>query len=168
MGAIDVAKQHPNVVRMKMLGAKVVAVETGGRSLKEAVDSAFEVYARNCDDHLYAIGSVVGPHPFPSMVRDFQTVIGREARAQLLAARGALPAAVVACVGGGSNAMGAFTAFLDDADVRLIGVEPAGRGQQRGEHAMSIAKGTDAVLHGMRTKVLVLSLIHISEPTRPY
>ena len=155
MGAIDVAKQHPNVVRMKMLGAKVVAVETGGRSLKEAVDSAFEVYARNCDDHLYAIGSVVGPHPFPSMVRDFQTVIGREARAQLLAARGALPAAVVACVGGGSNAMGAFTAFLDDADVRLIGVEPAGRGQQRGEHAMSIAKGADAVLHGMRTKVLV-------------
>lgn len=155
MGAIDVAKQHPNVVRMKMLGAKVVAVETGGRSLKEAVDSAFEVYARNCDDHLYAIGSVVGPHPFPSMVRDFQTVIGREARAQLLAARGALPAAVVACVGGGSNAMGAFTAFLDDANVRLIGVEPAGRGQQRGEHAMSIAKGTDAVLHGMRTKVLV-------------
>ncbi|MEA5638742.1 tryptophan synthase subunit beta [Cutibacterium granulosum] len=155
MGAIDVAKQHPNVVRMKMLGAKVVAVETGGRSLKEAVDSAFEVYARNCDDYLYAIGSVVGPHPFPSMVRDFQTVIGREARAQLLAARGALPAAVVACVGGGSNAMGAFTAFLDDADVRLIGVEPAGRGQQRGEHAMSIAKGTDAVLHGMRTKVLV-------------
>ena len=155
MGAIDVAKQHPNVVRMKMLGAKVVAVETGGRSLKEAVDSAFEVYARNCDDHLYAIGSVVGPHPFPSMVRDFQTVIGREARAQLLAARGALPAAVVACVGGGSNAMGAFTAFLDDADVRLIGIEPAGRGQQRGEHAMSIAKGADAVLHGMRTKVLV-------------
>ena len=130
-------------------------METGGRSLKEAVDSAFEVYARNCDDHLYAIGSVVGPHPFPSMVRDFQTVIGREARAQLLAARGALPAAVVACVGGGSNAMSAFTAFLDDADVRLIGVEPAGRGQQRGEHAMSIAKGADAVLHGMRTKVLV-------------
>ena len=155
MGAIDVAKQHPNVVRMKMLGAKVVAVETGGRSLKAAVNSAFEVCARSCEDHLYAIGSVVGPHPFPSMVRDFQTVIGREARAQLLAARGALPAAVVACVGGGSNAMGAFTAFLDDADVRLIGVEPAGRGQQRGEHAMSIAKGADAVLHGMRTKVLV-------------
>ena len=160
MGAIDVAKQHPNVVRMKMLGAKVVAVETGGRSLKEAVDSAFEVYARNCDDHLYAIGSVVGPHPFPSMVRDFQTVIGREARAQLLAARGALPAAVVACVGGGSNAMGAFTAFLDDADVRLIGVEPAGRGQQRGEHAMSIAKGADAVLP--------VSYTHLTLPTTPY
>ncbi|MEO4038020.1 tryptophan synthase subunit beta [Micrococcaceae bacterium Sec6.3] len=154
MGAIDVAKQHPNVVRMRLLGAKVVSVEKEGRSLKEAVDSAFDVYAQNPDRYLFAIGSVVGPHPFPTMIRDFQAVVGREARAQFQARSGALPDAVVACVGGGSNAMGAFTAFLDDADVRLVGVEPGGRSGAKGEHAMTMGRGVDGVIHGMATKVL--------------
>ncbi|MGY5765598.1 tryptophan synthase subunit beta [Brachybacterium sp. DNPG3] len=154
MGAVDVAKQHPNVVRMRMLGARVVAVETGGATLKEAVDSAFGVYAADPERYLFAIGSVVGPAPFPDLVRDFQSVVGREARAQLLAAHGRLPEAVVASVGGGSNALGAFTAFLDDAEVRLIGVEPGGRGDGAGEHAATMTFGTDGVLHGMATRVL--------------
>ena len=154
MGAIDIAKQHPNVVRMRLLGAKVVSVDREGRSLKEAVDSAFDVYAQRPQDYLFAIGSVVGPHPFPTIVRDFQTVVGRESRAQLLERFGALPAAVVACVGGGSNAMGAFTAYLDDADVRLIGVEPGGRSAARGEHAMTMTHGTAGTLHGMATLVI--------------
>ena len=139
---------------MRLLGAKVVSVEKEGRSLKEAVDSAFDVYAQNPDRYLFAIGSVVGPHPFPTMIRDFQAVVGREARAQFQARFGALPDAVVACVGGGSNAMGAFTAFLDDADVRLVGVEPGGRSGARGEHAMTMGRGVDGVIHGMATKVL--------------
>ena len=155
MGAIDVAKQHPNVVRMKMLGTTVVAVERGGRSLKEAVDSAFEVYAANPDKYLFAIGSVVGPHPFPTMVRDFQSVVGREARAQFLERYGNLPNAVIAAVGGGSNAMGAFTAFLDDEKVKLIGVEPGGRSDKRGEHAMTMTQGADGFIHGMNTLVLM-------------
>lgn len=154
MGAIDVAKQYPNVVRMRLLGTRVVAVERGGRSLKEAVDSAFERYAAEPERYFFAIGSVVGPHPFPTMVRDFQTVVGRESRAQFTSRYGALPDAVIASVGGGSNAMGAFTAYLDDEDVRLIGVEPAGRGEAVGEHAMTMGQGTDGVLHGMATKVL--------------
>lgn len=154
MGAIDVAKQHPNVVRMRLLGTKVVSVEREGRSLKEAVDSAFEVYAADPEKYLFAIGSVVGPHPFPTMVRDFQSVVGREARAQFQERFGALPSAVVAAVGGGSNAMGAFTAFLDDADVALVGVEPGGRSATKGEHAMTMTQGRDGVLHGMATLVL--------------
>ncbi len=154
MGAVDVAKQHPNVVRMRLLGTKVISVEREGRTLKEAVDSAFEVYAANPKKYLFAIGSVVGPHPFPTMVRDFQAVVGAEARAQFAERFGALPDAVLACVGGGSNAMGAFTAFLDDADVRLVGVEPGGRSPARGEHAMTMGHGVDGVLHGMATRVL--------------
>ena len=154
MGAIDVAKQHPNVVRMRLLGTKVVSVEREGRSLKEAVDSAFEVYAADPEKYLFAIGSVVGPHPFPTMIRDFQSVVGREARAQFQERFGALPSAVVAAVGGGSNAMGAFTAFLDDADVALVGVEPGGRSSAKGEHAMTMTQGRDGVLHGMATLVL--------------
>ena len=154
MGAIDVAKQHPNVVRMRLLGTKVVSVEREGRSLKEAVDSAFEVYAADPEKYLFAIGSVVGPHPFPTMIRDFQSVVGREARAQFQERFGALPSAVVAAVGGGSNAMGAFTAFLDDADVALVGVEPGGRSATKGEHAMTMTQGRDGVLHGMATLVL--------------
>jgi len=154
MGAIDIAKQHPNVVRMRLLGAKVVSVEKEGRSLKEAVDSAFDVYAAAPEDYLFAIGSVVGPHPFPTIVRDFQSVIGRESRAQFLDRFGALPDAVIACVGGGSNAMGAFTAYLDDTDVRLVGVEPGGTSSQVGAHAMSITHGTEGRLHGMATLVL--------------
>lgn len=155
MGAIDVAKQHPNVVRMELLGAKVVPVERGGRSLKEAVDSAFEVYAASPDEYLFAIGSVVGPHPFPSMVRDFQSVVGREARAQILEAEGRLPDALVACVGGGSNAMGLFDAFLTDESVRVIGVEPAGEGLDTDRHAATMTKGVVGDLHGMHTKVLL-------------
>ncbi len=155
MGAIDVAKQHPNVVRMQLLGAKVVEVTEGGASLKEAVDSAFSTYARDFEDTFFGIGSVVGPDPYPSMVRDFQAVVGREARAQMLEAEGRLPDAVAACVGGGSNAMGLFTAFLDDEDVALYGVEPAGLGVGvLGEHAATMTTGTDGVLHGMATKVI--------------
>jgi tryptophan synthase beta chain len=155
MGAIDVEKQHPNVVRMELLGAKVVPVERGGRSLKEAVDSAFEVYAASPDEYLFAIGSVVGPHPFPSMVRDFQSVVGREARAQILEAEGRLPDALVACVGGGSNAMGLFDAFLEDESVRVIGVEPAGEGLDTDRHAATMTLGTIGDIHGMHTKVLL-------------
>ena len=154
MGAIDVEKQHPNVVRMELLGAKVVAVEEGGRSLKEAVDSAFGVYAASPDEYFFAIGSVVGPHPYPSMVRDFQSVVGREARAQILAEEGRLPDVLVAAVGGGSNALGLFDAFLPDEGVRIIGVEPAGEGLTGDRHAATMTLGTPGTLHGMRTKVL--------------
>ncbi|MBN9612166.1 MAG: tryptophan synthase subunit beta, partial [Actinobacteria bacterium] len=155
MGAIDVEKQHPNVVRMELLGAKVVPVERGGRSLKEAVDSAFEVYAAAPDEYLFAIGSVVGPHPFPTMVRDFQSVVGREARAQILETEGRLPDALVACVGGGSNAMGLFDAFLPDESVRIVGVEPAGEGLDTDRHAATMTLGTVGTIHGMQTKVLL-------------
>ncbi|WP_053385787.1 tryptophan synthase subunit beta [Leucobacter japonicus] len=154
MGAIDVEKQHPNVVRMELLGAKVVAVEAGGRSLKEAVDSAFGVYAASPDEYFFAIGSVVGPHPYPSMVRDFQSVVGREARAQILEAEGKLPDVLVAAVGGGSNALGLFDAFLEDESVRIQGVEPAGEGLEGDRHAATMTLGTPGTLHGMRTKVL--------------
>lgn len=154
MGEIDVAKQHPNVVRMELLGAKVVPVSAGGRSLKEAVDSAFWVYAGAPDEYFFAIGSVVGPHPYPSMVRDFQAVVGREAREQILEAEGRLPDVLVACVGGGSNALGLFDAFLEDASVRIVGVEPAGEGLDTERHAATMTLGTPGVLHGMHTKVL--------------
>lgn len=154
MGAIDVAKQHMNVVRMRMLGAEVVAVEEGGRSLKEAVDSAFAVYAAEPERYFFGIGSVVGPHPYPSMVRDFQSVVGEEAREQILAKEGRLPDALVACVGGGSNAMGLFSAFLDDPQVRIFGVEPAGEGLESGRHAATMTRGVDGSLHGMDTLLL--------------
>lgn len=154
MGAIDVAKQHPNVVRMRMLGATVVPVETGGASLKEAVDSAFAVYAAHPEEYLFAIGSVVGPHPYPTMVRDFQSVVGREAREQFLEAEGRLPDAAVACVGGGSNALGLFSGFLGDSEVALYGVEPAGEGLETARHAATMTLGTPGTLHGMATRVL--------------
>ena len=154
MGAVDVAKQRPNVVRMRLLGAKVVAVETGQATLKEAVDSAFDVYAADPERYLFAIGSVVGPAPFPDMVRDFQSVVGRESRAQHLAAHGRLPGAVIACVGGGSNAIGAFAAYLEDEEVRLIGVEPGGQGDEPGRHAATMTFGRPGMLHGMETLVL--------------
>lgn len=154
MGAIDVAKQHPNVVRMELLGAKVVSVTEGGQTLKEAVDSAFNVYAGAPDEYFFAIGSVVGPHPYPSMVRDFQSVVGREARAQVLEAEGKLPDYLIAAVGGGSNAMGLFDAFLEDSSVGMIGVEPAGEGLEGDRHAATMTLGTMGMLHGMHTKVL--------------
>ena len=155
MGVIDIAKQHPNVVRMRLLGARVIPVDMGGRSLKEAVDSAFGVWADDFSETMFAIGSVVGPDPFPSMVRDFQSVVGREARAQILEKEGRLPSALVAAVGGGSNAMGLFHAFLDDKEVAIYGVEPAGRSLDTpGEHAATMTLGTPGVLHGMKTLVL--------------
>lgn len=154
MGGIDVEKQHMNVVRMEMLGAKVVAVETGGRCLKDAVDSAFATYAADYQDVFFGIGSVVGPHPYPSMVRDFQSVVGEEAREQILTKEGRLPDLAIACVGGGSNAMGLFSGFLADEEVRLVGVEPAGEGVETTRHAATMTKGSDGTLHGMATLLL--------------
>ena len=155
MGAVDVARQHPNVVRMEMLGARVVSVTSGGQTLKEAVDSAFSVFAADYADTFFAIGSAVGPDPYPSMVRDFQSIIGREARRQVLEKEGRLPDALVAAVGGGSNALGLFTAFLEDEPVKMFGVEPAGRNLDvPGEHAATITLGTSGTLHGMRTLLL--------------
>lgn len=155
MGAVDVAKQHPNVVRMEMLGARVVSVTSGGQTLKEAVDSAFSVFATDYADTFFAIGSAVGPDPYPSMVRDFQSIIGREARRQVLEKEGRLPDALVAAVGGGSNALGLFTAFLEDEPVKMFGVEPAGHNLEvPGQHAATITLGTPGTLHGMRTLLL--------------
>lgn len=154
MGAVDIEKEHPNVVRMQLLGATVVPVTRGQQTLKEAVDSAFETYAQEFDTALYCIGSVVGPHPFPMMVRDFQTVVGIEACEQIQHHTGRLPDAVVACVGGGSNAMGLFSGFLDDENVKLYGVEPGGRGTKLGDHAATITYGTPGVIHGFKTLLL--------------
>ncbi|MFA6424498.1 MAG: tryptophan synthase subunit beta [Candidatus Magasanikbacteria bacterium] len=153
MGAIDITKQYPNVLRMKMLGAKVVSVETGGRCLKDAVDSAFGEYMKNYQDVFFGIGSVVGPHPYPMMVRDFQSIVGKEAREQILEQAGRLPDYLVACVGGGSNAMGLFHAFLDDA-VQMIGVEPAGKSFKPGDHAATLTLGKPGAIHGMFTYLL--------------
>ena len=148
MGEIDIAKEHPNVTKMKILGCKLVPVTRGTRTLKDAVDSAFEEYMKDPVHFFYAIGSVVGPHPFPKMVRDFQSIVGREARAQFLAEHKRLPDVVTACVGGGSNAMGIFTEFLPDAGVQLVGVEPAGRGLDTPDHAATMTLGTKGAIHG--------------------
>ncbi len=153
MGAIDVAKQHPNVIRMQLLGTKVVSVESGGRCLKEAVDSAFGAFVQDPQNIFFAIGSVVGPHPFPMIVRDFQSIIGREAKEQILAVENRLPDYLIACVGGGSNAIGLFHEFLHD-DVKMIGVEPAGRSFKPGEHAATLTLGKPGNLHGMFTYLL--------------
>ena len=153
MGVVDIGRQAPNVLRMKALGAKVVPVSDGQGTLKEAVDAALEVFCKD-PSVFYLLGSAVGPHPYPTIVQDFQKIIGEEARAQMLERTGSLPDAVVACVGGGSNAIGAFTAFIEDKDVRLIGVEPSGRGLSYGDHAASLTKGAPGVLHGFRSYVL--------------
>lgn len=153
MGEVDIAKQAPNVARMKILGARVVPVSHGLKTLKEAVDAAFESYMKEYKDAIYCIGSVVGPHPFPMMVRDFQMVVGIEAREQFLGMTGILPDAVVACVGGGSNSMGMFPAFLKDP-VELYGVEPLGRGTSMGDHAASLTYGEEGVLHGFNSIML--------------
>ncbi|MDR2429921.1 MAG: tryptophan synthase subunit beta [Puniceicoccales bacterium] len=153
MGEVDIAKEHPNVVRMKILGARIVPVSRGLRTLKEAVDSAFESYLQDPVNSIYCIGSVVGPHPFPLMVREFQRIVGTESREQFLAMTGALPDNVVACVGGGSNAMGIFSAFLDDP-VALHGVEPLGRGAKLGDHAASLSHGTEGIMHGFNSIML--------------
>ena len=154
LGALDVERQAPNVERMKMLGAKVHAVEEGSATLKDAMNEAIRDWTANCDDTFYVIGTVAGPHPYPAMVRDFQSVIGREARRQCLKEYGRLPDQAIACVGGGSNAMGLFAGFMRDASVRLVGVEAGGRGLATGEHAASINGGRVGVLHGAKTYLL--------------
>ncbi|MFT3927263.1 MAG: tryptophan synthase subunit beta [Myxococcales bacterium] len=154
MGAEDVKRQAPNVLRMGLLGAKVHAVNSGSRTLKDAMNEAMRDWVTNVRTTYYCVGSAAGPHPYPSIVRDFQAVISEEARAQFLAVSGKLPAAVVACVGGGSNAIGAFYAFLGDKDVRLIGVEAEGEGIATGKHAATLSAGKIGVLHGMKSYVL--------------
>jgi len=154
MGAEDCRRQQLNVFRMELLGAKVVPVETGQRTLKDAINAAMRDWMASNETTHYVIGSVMGPHPFPQMVRDFQSVVGRECRAQLMEAVGRLPEAVIACVGGGSNAAGIFAPFIDDAAVRLIGVEAGGEDLLEGRHAATLSAGKDGVLHGMKTVVL--------------
>jgi len=153
MGATDVERQQPNVFRMKLLGAEVNAVTSGADTLKDAMNEAMRDWVANVGDTYYLIGTVAGPHPYPAMVRDFQSVIGTEARAQMLEAEGRLPDAIIAAIGGGSNAMGLFHPFLDD-DIRLIGVEAAGRGLDTLEHAASLSRGRPGILHGNRTYLL--------------
>ncbi|MEM9423580.1 MAG: tryptophan synthase subunit beta [Spirochaetota bacterium] len=153
MGEVDIKKEYPNVVRMKILGAKVVPVSTGLKTLKEAVDSAFQAYLQDPESQLFAIGSVVGPHPFPKMVRDFQRVVGLEAKEQFRDMTGRLPDVVAACVGGGSNAMGIFSGFVDDP-VKLYGIEPAGVGSEMGQHSASLSYGSEGVLHGFNSVML--------------
>ncbi|MDR2334393.1 MAG: tryptophan synthase subunit beta [Burkholderiaceae bacterium] len=155
MGQVDIEKEHPNVTKMRILGCNLVAVTRGQATLKDAVDSAFEEYLKDPVNTIYAIGSVVGPHPFPKMVRDFQSIVGREAREQFQKKHGKLPDYVSACVGGGSNAMGIFTAFLDDDGVKLVGVEPAGEGIDKpGKHAATLSVGKPGEIHGMKCYVL--------------
>ncbi len=154
MGAHDVERQAANVARMRLMGAEVIAVESGGRGLKDAINEALRDWAASFGDTHYLLGTVAGPHPFPLMVRELQRVIGREARAQILEEEGRLPDAVIACVGGGSNAMGMFTDFVGDEGVRLIGVEPAGRGLESGDHGATLLRGRPGILHGAETYVL--------------
>jgi tryptophan synthase beta chain len=154
MGATDVARQSPNVFRMKLLGAEVRPVTSGAATLKDAMNEALRDWVANVADTYYLIGTVAGPHPYPAMVRDFQAVIGTEAKAQLAKATGRLPDVAVAAIGGGSNAMGLFHPFLDDASVRLVGVEAAGHGLDSGQHAASLSRGRPGVLHGNRTYLL--------------
>lgn len=153
MGSVDIAKQAPNVAKMKILGANVVEVTQGLKTLKEAVDAAFEAYTKCYKDTIYCIGSALGPHPFPTMVRDFQSVVGVEAHDQFLEMTGELPDALVACVGGGSNAAGVFAGFLNDP-VKIYGVEPLGRGTRLGEHAASLTYGEEGVMHGFNSIML--------------
>ncbi len=154
MGQADVERQSPNVYRMKLLGARVIPVQSGTKTLKDALNEALRDWVTNVDTTHYIIGTVAGPHPFPMMVRDFQSVIGREARSQILAATGRLPDVLVACVGGGSNAVGLFYPFIDDAGVRMVGVEAAGHGIASGQHAAPLNDGRVGVLHGNRTYLM--------------
>ena len=154
MGSVDVERQAPNVFRMKMLGAEVRPVTAGASTLKDAMNEALRDWVATCETTFYCIGTVAGPHPYPAMVRDFQCVIGDEVRKQMMEAEGRLPDTLVACIGGGSNAMGLFHPFLDDQGVRIIGVEAAGRGVETGEHAASLTGGRPGVLHGNRTYLL--------------
>jgi tryptophan synthase beta chain len=155
MGAVDVERQKPNVFRMKMLGAEVRPVQSGSRTLKDAMNEALRDWVTNVRDTFYCIGTVAGPHPYPAMVRDFQAIIGEETREQMLAAEGRLPDSLIACIGGGSNAIGLFHPFLDDRTVEIFGVEAAGHGIETGQHAASLAGGRPGVLHGNRTYLLM-------------
>ena len=155
MGAVDVARQAPNVFRMQMLGAKVVPVESGTKTLKDAMNEALRDWVTNVATTFYCIGTVAGPHPYPAMVRDFQSIIGKETREQMQEAEGRLPDSLIACIGGGSNAMGLFHPFLDDASVQIYGVEAAGHGIPSGLHAASLTGGRPGVLHGNRTFLLM-------------
>ena len=154
MGEVDIARQQPNVFRMKLLGAEVVPVRSGSRTLKDALNEALRDWVANVEDTFYIIGTAAGPHPYPAMVRDFQSIIGREVREQIMQAEGRLPDSLVACIGGGSNAIGLFHPFLDDAAVAMYGVEAAGHGLDSGQHAASITGGRPGVLHGNRTYLL--------------
>jgi tryptophan synthase beta chain len=154
MGETDIERQAPNVFRMKLLGAEVVPVKSGSRTLKDAMNEALRDWVANVENTFYIIGTVAGPHPYPAMVRDFQSVIGNEVREQLHELEGRLPDTLVACIGGGSNAMGLFYPFLDDQSVRIVGVEAAGHGVESGEHAASLTGGRPGVLHGNRTYLL--------------
>jgi tryptophan synthase beta chain len=155
MGAVDVERQKPNVFRMNMLGAKVVPVQSGAKTLKDAMNEALRDWVTNVESTFYCIGTIAGPHPYPMMVRDFQSIIGRETREQMQAAEGRLPDSLIACIGGGSNAMGLFHPFLDDRNIEIYGVEAAGHGLASGMHAASIAGGRSGVLHGNRTYLLM-------------
>jgi tryptophan synthase beta chain len=154
MGQVDIEKEHPNVTKMKILGCKVIPVTQGTATLKDAVDSAFVEYLKDPVNYFYAIGSVVGPHPFPMMVRDFQSIIGEEARVQFQEQTGGLPDHIMACVGGGSNAIGLFTAFLGDEEVQIHGVEPAGKGLDTPDHSATLTLGTPGAIHGFKCYVL--------------
>jgi len=151
MGSVDIARQVQNVYRMRLLGAKVVSVDSGSKTLKDALNEAMRDWVTNVDDTFYIIGTVAGPHPYPALVRDFQTIIGRESKAQLQTMIGRLPDALVACVGGGSNAIGLFHPFIDDASVKIYGVEAAGDGIETGRHSVTLGAGRPGVLHGNRT-----------------
>ncbi len=151
MGSVDIARQVQNVYRMRLLGAKVVSVDSGSKTLKDALNEAMRDWVTNVDDTFYIIGTVAGPHPYPALVRDFQTIIGRESKAQLQTMIGRLPDALVACVGGGSNAIGLFHPFIDDASVKIYGVEAAGDGIETGRHSVTLGTGRPGVLHGNRT-----------------
>ena len=164
MGEVDIKKQAPNVARMKILGANVVSVDKGAKTLKEAVDAAFEDYLQNYKDTIYCIGSVVGPHPFPMMVRDFQYVVGEEARDQFKEMTGLFPDVITACVGGGSNSIGFFLPFINDP-VEIVGVEPLGRGNKLGDHAASMTYGSEGVMHGFNSIMLKNSA---GEPAQVY
>ncbi len=154
MGETDIQKEKPNVDRMKILKAKVISVKSGAGTLKEAVDEAFKAYINDYKNVMYAIGSVVGPHPFPMIVEYFQSIVGKEARRQFVEQKGVLPDAIIACVGGGSNSIGLFNGFLNDESVEIYGVEPLGKGERAGENAASITFGKDGILHGFKCKLL--------------
>ena len=154
MGAVDILKEKPNVDRMRILGANIISVESGTKTLKEAVDEAFIAYSKEYKTAMYAIGSAVGPHPFPTIIEYFQSVIGKEAKEQMRENTDSLPDCVVACVGGGSNAIGIFSGFLDEKEVKLFGVEPLGKGEKVGQNAASITYGKEGVIHGFNSLVL--------------